>query len=110
IGEWQHWRADAEVAATAAVRRGFVTSVRVALLKASSSTFAVALPGATEASEAPSIYSRTSGYVAKRYVDIGDRAESGDLLAEITAPELDHQVAQARATLTQTQAGRGQAA
>jgi RND family efflux transporter MFP subunit len=109
IGGWQHWRADAEVAATATLRRDFVPNVRVALVKSSGSTFAVALPGTTEAFEAASIYSRTSGYVAKRYVDIGDRVKAGDLLAEITAPELDHQVAQARATLTQNEAALRQA-
>src|SRR5258707_4141685 len=44
------------------------------------------------------------GYIEKRYVDIGDRVKAGALLADITAPELDHQIAQAKATLAQTQA------
>lgn len=44
------------------------------------------------------------GNIEKRYVDIGDRVKTGDLLAEITAPELDHQIAQAKATLDQNQA------
>jgi RND family efflux transporter MFP subunit len=109
VGGWQHWRAAAEVTATAAQRRDFVPNVRVALVKASGSTIAVGLPGTTEAFEAANIYSRTSGYVAKRYVDIGDRVKAGDLLAEITAPELDHQVAQAQATLIQNEAARRQA-
>ena len=109
IGGWQHWRAAAEVTATAAQRRDFVPNVRVALVKASGSTIEVGLPGTTEAFEAANIYSRTSGYVAKRYVDIGDRVKAGDLLAEITAPELDHQVAQAQATLTQNEAALRQA-
>src|SRR5262249_30804736 len=48
-------------------------------------------------------------YVAKRYVDIGDHVKAGSLLAEITAPELDHQISQALATLAQNQAALQQA-
>ncbi len=40
----------------------------------------------------------------KRYVDIGDRVTSGQLLAEIEAPDLDQQVRQARAAVEQVQA------
>jgi hypothetical protein len=36
---------------------------------------------------------RISGYVAKRCVDIGDHVKAEQLLAEISAPELDHQIA-----------------
>ncbi len=109
VGVWQHWRLDAEVAATAAQRRDFVPGVRVAAVKSSGDVMSVSLPGTTEAFEAASIYSRTSGYVARRLVDIGDRVKAGDLLAEITAPELDHQVAQAQATLLQNEAALRQA-
>ena len=37
-------------------------------------------------------------------MDIGDHVKKGQLLAQITAPELDHQIAQAEATLSQTEA------
>jgi len=47
---------------------------------------------------------RTSGYIEKRYVDIGDQVKAGALLANIIAPELDHQITQAKATLAQNQA------
>jgi RND family efflux transporter MFP subunit len=46
--------------------------------------------------------------VVKRYADIGDHLKAGELLAEITAPELDHQIAQAQATLTQNEANLNQ--
>ncbi len=46
-----------------------------------------------------SIYARTTGYLARRLVDIGDRVEEGQLLAEISAPDVDDQLAQARADL-----------
>jgi len=62
------------------------------------------LPATTLAFEAANVFARTSGYIEKRYVDIGDRVKAGALLADITAPELDHQIAQAKATLTQNQA------
>ena len=53
--------------------------------------------------EAP-IYARTSGYVKRYLVDIGAQVKAGDLLAEIDAPELDHELGQARAQLTQAEA------
>jgi RND family efflux transporter MFP subunit len=50
--------------------------------------------------EAP-VLARATGYILKRYVDIGDRVREGQVLAEIEAPELDQQIAQARATVDQ---------
>jgi len=59
------------------------------------------LAGNIEAvTEAP-VLARSSGYVLKRYVDIGDRVQEGQVLAEIEAPELDQQIAQAKATVDQ---------
>ena len=55
------------------------------------------------------IYARASGYISKRNVDIGSQVKAGDLLVEITAPELDHQIAQAEGTLAQMQASLQQA-
>jgi RND family efflux transporter MFP subunit len=73
----------------------------VAAVRDSSIKMTVTLPATTTAFEAANIFARTSGYIEKRYVDIGDRVKAGALLAEITAPELDHQIAQAKATLDQ---------
>jgi len=42
-------------------------------------------------------------------VDIGDRVKAGDLLAEIDSPEVDQQLAQAKAQLVQMQASVTQA-
>ncbi len=53
--------------------------------------------------EAP-IYARTSGYLKRYLVDIGSKVKAGDLLAEIDTPELNQQLAQARAELTQADA------
>ena len=101
IGGWRHYQADLDVAATAQQSRTFVPDVRVAAVRASDSKITVTLPATTTAFEAANIFARTSGYIEKRYVDIGDRIKAGALLADITAPELDHQITQARATLTQ---------
>ena len=53
--------------------------------------------------EAP-IYARTSGYLKRFLVDIGARVKEGDLLAEIDTPELNQQLAQARAEQVQAEA------
>jgi RND family efflux transporter MFP subunit len=104
IGGWRHYQAGLEVASTAQQSKTLVPEVRVAAIRASDRKITVSLPATTTAFEAANIFARTSGYIEKRYVDIGDRVKAGALLAEITAPELDHQIAQAKATLAQNQA------
>src|SRR5712664_2857146 len=104
IGSWRHYQAYLEVATTAQQSRTFVPDVRVAAVRASDSKITVSLPATTTAFEAANIFARTSGYIEKRYVDIGDRVKAGAVLADITAPELDHQITQAKATLAQNQA------
>jgi RND family efflux transporter MFP subunit len=103
-GGWRHYAAQREVMATAQQRHDFVPDVRVAAVRADGSTITITQPATTLAFEAANIYARTSGYIETRKVDIGDRVKAGDVLAEITAPELDHQIAQAQATLAQNQA------
>ncbi|MBV9968914.1 MAG: efflux RND transporter periplasmic adaptor subunit [Xanthobacteraceae bacterium] len=93
-----------QVAATAQQQRDFVPSVMVGDVKPSGETVDVSLPGTTFAFEAANIFARTNGYIVKRNVDIGSRVKAGDVLAELTAPELDHQIAQAQATLAQAKA------
>jgi RND family efflux transporter MFP subunit len=59
------------------------------------------LPGNIQAvTEAP-VLARATGYVRKRYVDIGDRVKAGQVVAEIEASELDQQILQANATIEQ---------
>src|SRR5262249_12983469 len=50
------------------------------------------------------IYARASGYISRRAVDIGSAIKTGQLLVAITAPEVDHQIAQAEGTLASVQA------
>src|ERR1700728_2031654 len=104
IGGWRHYQDELAVAATMQRSRTAVPEVRVGTIRASDRKINVTLPATTTAFEAANIFARTSGYVEKRYVDIGDRVKAGALLADITAPELDHQINQAKATLAQNQA------
>jgi RND family efflux transporter MFP subunit len=109
LGVWRHHSLNAQVMATAEQRRDFVPSVRTAPVRASGNTISVSWPGTTEAFAQANIYARASGYISKRNVDIGSQVKAGDLLVEITAPELDHQIAQAESTLVQMQASLKQA-
>jgi RND family efflux transporter MFP subunit len=104
IGIWHHRQAELALATTARRIQTVVPEVRVAAVRASDDKITVSLPATTTAFEAANIFARTNGYIEKRYVDIGDRVKAGALLADITAPELDHQIAQANATLAQVQA------
>ncbi len=57
----------------------------------------VVLPGTVRAFLDTPIFARTSGYVSRWYTDIGTRVKAGQLLAEIDAPEVIHQLTQASA-------------
>lgn len=61
------------------------------------------IPGTTLAYIQAAIYARSSGYLTKRLVDIGDHVKKGQLLAVIDAPDLDQQVAQARSAVLTSQ-------
>ena len=109
FGAWRHYRQHQEVIATADRERDFVPSVHVATIEESPSITSVTLPGTTAAFAAANIYARATGYIAKRSVDIGDHVKTGDLLAQLAVPELDDQISQNEATLTQLKAALEQA-
>jgi RND family efflux transporter MFP subunit len=62
------------------------------------------LPGNVTAYTDSPIYARTDGYLDHWYADIGARVKKGQLLAVISTPELDKQVAQAESDLATAQA------
>jgi RND family efflux transporter MFP subunit len=62
------------------------------------------LPGSVQAYADAPIYARTSGYLKRWLVDIGTPVKSGQLLAEIDAPEVDQQLRQAEADLATARA------
>lgn len=63
----------------------------------------VVLPGNIQAYTDSGIYARTDGYLKKWYFDIGARVKKGQLLAVIESPEIDQQLAQAKADLATAQ-------
>lgn len=63
----------------------------------------IVLPGNMQAYTLAPIYARTTGYVKAWYHDIGSHVRKGDLLAVIETPELDQQLAQAKADLATAQ-------
>ncbi len=83
--------------------------VTVATVSRSASRTELVLPGNIQpVTEAP-VLARASGYVRKRYADIGDRVKEGQVLVEIEAPELDQQLRQAEATEQQAESSVQQA-
>jgi RND family efflux transporter MFP subunit len=64
----------------------------------------ISLPSTLQAYNDSPIYARTNGYVEHWYADIGTHVRQGQLLAVISSPEIDQELAQAQATLEQTKA------
>jgi RND family efflux transporter MFP subunit len=108
-GAWNHLNQYRQSAGAAEQERDFVPSVRVASVEPSGETEVVSLPATTSAFASANIFARASGYIGKREVDIGDSVKQGQLLVEIVAPELDHQITQAEATLEQLKSALQQA-
>jgi multidrug efflux pump subunit AcrA (membrane-fusion protein) len=98
-------RQKREQAAAAAAQReaNRIPVVPITPVVRSPSVATLLLPGNITPLTEAYIYARATGYVRRRYVDIGDRVHQGQLLAEIDAPDLDAQVAQARALLLQSE-------
>jgi membrane fusion protein (multidrug efflux system) len=67
-------------------------------------TATIDLPGRLEAYYRAPIFARVNGYVKSWNSDIGARVKAGEVIAEIDAPDLDQQLLQARADLTNQQA------
>jgi RND family efflux transporter MFP subunit len=77
--------------------------VNVAAARLASPKSTLDLPGDIYALIESPIFPRTDGYLSQRNVDIGDVVKTGQIMAEIETPELDQQLQQARATLSNSQ-------
>jgi RND family efflux transporter MFP subunit len=84
-------------------------TVEVAPAKAGAPVDEFVLPGNVTAYTDAPLYARTDGYLTRWYYDIGARVKKGDLLAVISTPELDQQLAQAEADLVTAQTNAGNA-
>lgn len=86
--------------------RAAVPVVAVVMPEAGAGGGALVLPGDVQAFNSAPIYARTNGYVRRWLVDIGDHVRAGQVLATLDAPELDQQLAQARADYQTTLANQ----
>ena len=84
-------------------------TVTVAAPKLGAPVDTFVLPGNVTAFTDSPIYARTNGYLTRWYYDIGARVKKGALLAEISTPELDQQLSQAKADLITAQANANNA-
>jgi len=107
------WGINARIQTAAAVkettRELAIPAVSVVHPKPGAMKNEVVLPGNIQAFTDSPIYARASGYLKQWNVDIGGRVKAGQILAIIEAPELDHQVRQAKASIQQAQAALDQA-
>lgn len=76
-----------------------VPTVAVVSPKPVPATETITLPGNLVGWYEAPIYARVTGYVKMWYKDYGDVVHKGDILAEINAPDLDAEYAQAKADL-----------
>jgi RND family efflux transporter MFP subunit len=67
----------------------------------------IVLPGNMQAFTLAPIYARTTGYVKAWYHDIGTPVRKGELLAVIETPELDQELASAKADLATAKSNAG---
>jgi len=94
-GIWRHMRAHTEQERFA--KEASQITVNVVSAQRDRKPRDLILPGTFQAFKATTIYPRSNGYVKAWKVDIGDDVKEGQLLAEIETPDLDQQVAQAKA-------------
>jgi RND family efflux transporter MFP subunit len=81
-----------------------IPSVALAVTTRGPSEQELVLPGTISALSRGTIYARASGYVTAWFQDIGAHVKKGQVLATIDSPELDQQLAQARADLASAKA------
>jgi RND family efflux transporter MFP subunit len=81
-----------------------VPTVAVVLPDPKAVSATIDLPGRLEAYSRAPIFARVSGYLKSWNADIGTKVKSGQVIAEIEAPDLDQQLLQARADLASAQA------
>jgi RND family efflux transporter MFP subunit len=73
--------------------------VTVQPAKAAPDTTSITLPADLRSQHETELFARVNGFVQSWKADIGQRVRRGQVLATITTPELDQQIAQAQANL-----------
>jgi RND family efflux transporter MFP subunit len=93
------FQASALAAATEIHARQYVTTIRP---QAAGSGLPLTLPGTLQGINEATLYARSNGYILRWTKDIGSSVKKGELLAEITAPEIDQELSQAVAAQQQS--------
>ena len=94
------WR-ERQLRATVRDAETMAPPVTVALARRAPTVTDLVLPGSIQAVQETAIYARVDGYLRRRLVNIGDRVQSDQVLAEIDTPEITQQLYQAKAALAQ---------
>jgi RND family efflux transporter MFP subunit len=81
-----------------------IPTVALAKLQQGNANQMLTLPGSIQAYNKASLYARVNGYLKTWNKDIGAKVKSGEVLATVDAPDLDQQLAQAKATLASAKA------
>ncbi|MCH4091620.1 efflux RND transporter periplasmic adaptor subunit [Acetobacter sp.] len=92
-------RMDADYEVKLVTEHSAIPDVEVVTPEPGAKTVALTLPGTVDAWYQAPIYPQASGYVKMWYKDFGSDVKAGDVLADINAPSLDAQFAQAKADL-----------
>ena len=79
-------------------------SVNVIVARHSPNANEILLPASLQAFQEIPIYARTTGYLSRFLVDLGDHVTAGQTLAIIDGPEVDQELNQSRAALEQARA------
>jgi membrane fusion protein (multidrug efflux system) len=80
-----------------------IPTVNVVSVARAGAASSLTLPGTLQPVHQAAIYARATGYVKKFFVDLGSTVHAGQVLGIIETPDLDQQLAQARAILAQDQ-------
>ena len=90
-----------ELASDAAGQENAAINVNVARPRRAPVEVNIVIPGNLRPWQEVSIFSRTTGYLKKYYVDISEHVEAGQLMADIDSPEIDQELGQNQAALLQ---------
>lgn len=81
--------------------------VRTAKVRAGEPVVDVTLPGTSAPFQSALLYGKSTGFVRKNLVDVGDKVTRGQLLAQIAAPETAQEIRVAQARLDEAEANVG---
>jgi len=81
-----------------------IPEVQVVLAGQAQDTLGLTLPGRLDAQRSTMLYARAQGYVTKWTADVGQNVKAGQVLATLSQPELNNDIAAAQASVDLAQA------